>query len=148
MHMYTPSHTHSDWQIVAMLPYTAVETCPGSVYSYSNLGYLFLGRVIEVLAGCVPGAVSAALYRVRERGAEQGTHTSAAGPCRRGSLHVHPPPPFSAPLFPFPYVHGLGAAHCVLSAAAVRAGREPYQTYVDKQVCVREVDVACGGRCV
>ena len=34
-------------QIVAMMPYTAVEIAPGTKYSYSNPGYVYLGRVIE-----------------------------------------------------------------------------------------------------
>jgi CubicO group peptidase (beta-lactamase class C family) len=38
-------------QIVAMLPYTAVEFTPGSRFSYSNLGYVFLGRILEQLTG-------------------------------------------------------------------------------------------------
>jgi CubicO group peptidase (beta-lactamase class C family) len=38
-------------QIVAMLPYTAVEFAPGSRFSYSNLGYVFLGRILEQLTG-------------------------------------------------------------------------------------------------
>lgn len=38
-------------QIVAMLPYTEVEFQPGSRYSYSNLGYVFLGQIIERLSG-------------------------------------------------------------------------------------------------
>ncbi|HEU5335296.1 MAG TPA: serine hydrolase domain-containing protein [Terriglobales bacterium] len=38
-------------QIVAMLPYTEVKFTPGSRYSYSNLGYVFLGQVIERLSG-------------------------------------------------------------------------------------------------
>jgi CubicO group peptidase (beta-lactamase class C family) len=38
-------------QIVAMLPYTAVEFKPGSRYSYSNPGIIFLGRIIELLTG-------------------------------------------------------------------------------------------------
>jgi CubicO group peptidase (beta-lactamase class C family) len=37
-------------QIVAMLPYTEVEFKPGSKFSYSNLGVVFLGRVIELLS--------------------------------------------------------------------------------------------------
>jgi CubicO group peptidase (beta-lactamase class C family) len=41
---FEPTH----WsQIVAMLPYTEVEFPPGSKFSYSNLGVLFLGQVIE-----------------------------------------------------------------------------------------------------
>jgi CubicO group peptidase (beta-lactamase class C family) len=38
-------------QIVAMLPYTEIEFAPGSKYSYSNLGVVFLGQVIERLTG-------------------------------------------------------------------------------------------------
>lgn len=34
-------------QIVAMLPYTNVEFRPGSRHSYSNLGIIFLGQIIE-----------------------------------------------------------------------------------------------------
>jgi CubicO group peptidase (beta-lactamase class C family) len=41
-----------EWsQIVAMLPYTEVEFQPGSRYSYSNPGIIFLGRIIELLTG-------------------------------------------------------------------------------------------------
>jgi CubicO group peptidase (beta-lactamase class C family) len=36
-------------QLAAMLPYTRIEFPPGSKYSYSNPGIIFLGRVIEVL---------------------------------------------------------------------------------------------------
>jgi CubicO group peptidase (beta-lactamase class C family) len=38
-------------QIVAMLPYTEVLFKPGSRFSYSNLGFVFLGQVIERLSG-------------------------------------------------------------------------------------------------
>jgi CubicO group peptidase (beta-lactamase class C family) len=38
-------------QLVAMLPYTDVEFAPGSKYSYSNPGVIFLGRIIELLSG-------------------------------------------------------------------------------------------------
>lgn len=38
-------------QIVAMLPYTEVKFTPGSRYSYSNLGYVFLGQIIQRLSG-------------------------------------------------------------------------------------------------
>ncbi len=38
-------------QIVAMLPYTDVQFAPGSKYSYSNPGIIFLGRIIELLSG-------------------------------------------------------------------------------------------------
>jgi CubicO group peptidase (beta-lactamase class C family) len=38
-------------QLVAMLPYTEVEFRPGSRYSYSNPGIIFLGRIIELLSG-------------------------------------------------------------------------------------------------
>lgn len=42
----------TEWsQIVAMLPYTAIQFPPGSVSRYSNLGILFLGRVVEVVTG-------------------------------------------------------------------------------------------------
>jgi len=34
-----------------MLPYTTIEFPPGSKYSYSNPGIIFLGRVIELLTG-------------------------------------------------------------------------------------------------
>lgn len=38
-------------QVVAMLPYTEILFPPGSRYSYSNPGIIFLGRVIEKLSG-------------------------------------------------------------------------------------------------
>ncbi len=38
-------------QIVAMLPYTDVQFAPGSKYSYSNPGVIFLGRIIQLLSG-------------------------------------------------------------------------------------------------
>ncbi len=38
-------------QVVAMLPYTQVAFRPGSRWSYSNLGYVFLGQVIQRLSG-------------------------------------------------------------------------------------------------
>ncbi len=37
-------------QLAAMMPYTNVESRPGSKYGYSNPGYVLLGRVIEELA--------------------------------------------------------------------------------------------------
>lgn len=41
-----------DWaSLVAMMPYTKIEFQPGSKYSYSNPGIVFLGRVIEVVSG-------------------------------------------------------------------------------------------------
>lgn len=52
--------TNCDWQpfepthwlqIVAMLPYTHVAFRPGTQWSYSNLGYVFLGQIIERLSG-------------------------------------------------------------------------------------------------
>jgi CubicO group peptidase (beta-lactamase class C family) len=49
-----PWHPHepTQWsQLVAMLPYTAIEFAPGSKFSYSNPGIVFLGRTIEVLTG-------------------------------------------------------------------------------------------------
>jgi len=43
-------HEPLHWsQLVAMMPYTKVEFAPGSKYSYSNPGIVFLGRVIELL---------------------------------------------------------------------------------------------------
>ncbi len=38
-------------QLVAMLPYTELLFAPGSRYSYSNPGVVFLGRIIEQLSG-------------------------------------------------------------------------------------------------
>jgi CubicO group peptidase (beta-lactamase class C family) len=51
---------HCDWQpfeptrwqqVAAMLPYTHIAFKPGSRWSYSNLGYVFLGQIIERLSG-------------------------------------------------------------------------------------------------
>lgn len=45
-------HEPTEWgQIVAMLPYTEILFPPGSRYSYSNPGIVFLGQVIERLTG-------------------------------------------------------------------------------------------------
>ncbi|HWE98201.1 MAG TPA: serine hydrolase domain-containing protein [Caulobacteraceae bacterium] len=38
-------------QVAAMLPYTHVDFAPGSKWSYSNPGYVFLGQIIERLSG-------------------------------------------------------------------------------------------------
>ncbi len=38
-------------QVAAMLPYTHIEFAPGTRWSYSNLGYVFLGQIIERLTG-------------------------------------------------------------------------------------------------
>jgi CubicO group peptidase (beta-lactamase class C family) len=38
-------------QVAAMLPYTHIAFAPGSRWSYSNLGYVFLGQIIERLTG-------------------------------------------------------------------------------------------------
>lgn len=38
-------------QVEAMLPYTNIAFKPGSRWSYSNLGYVFLGQIIERLTG-------------------------------------------------------------------------------------------------
>jgi CubicO group peptidase (beta-lactamase class C family) len=38
-------------QLVAMLPYTELQFAPGTKYSYSNPGVIFLGRIIELLSG-------------------------------------------------------------------------------------------------
>lgn len=43
-------HEPQHWeQLVAMFPYTEILFKPGSKYSYSNLGIIFLGRIIELL---------------------------------------------------------------------------------------------------
>jgi CubicO group peptidase (beta-lactamase class C family) len=45
-------HEPTRWeQLVAMMPYTEVLFPPGSRYSYSNLGIIFLGKTIERLGG-------------------------------------------------------------------------------------------------
>lgn len=36
-------------QLVAMMPYTQLDFAPGTKYSYSNPGYVYLGRVIEAV---------------------------------------------------------------------------------------------------
>lgn len=47
-HPYEPT----SWeQLVAMLPYTKIQFEPGSKYSYSNPGIIFLGQIIELLTG-------------------------------------------------------------------------------------------------
>lgn len=47
-HPYEPTQ----WsQLVAMMPYTKIEFRPGEKYQYSNPGYTFLGRIIEVISG-------------------------------------------------------------------------------------------------
>ena len=49
-----PWHPHepTEWaQLVAMMPYTEIRFPPGTRYSYSNPGIVFLGRVIETLSG-------------------------------------------------------------------------------------------------
>ena len=38
-------------QVASMLPYTHIAFAPGSRWSYSNLGYVFLGQIIERLSG-------------------------------------------------------------------------------------------------
>lgn len=38
-------------QVAAMLPYTHMAFAPGTRWSYSNLGYVFLGQIIERLTG-------------------------------------------------------------------------------------------------
>lgn len=41
-----------EWaQVVAMMPYTEILFKPGSKFSYSNPGVIFLGRVIEIVSG-------------------------------------------------------------------------------------------------
>ena len=45
-------HEPTRWeQLVAMIPYTEIHFPPGSRFSYSNPGVIFLGRVIETLSG-------------------------------------------------------------------------------------------------
>lgn len=51
-----PWHPHepTEWsQLVAMFPYTEIRFEPGSRYSYSNPGIIFLGRVVEAVTGDV-----------------------------------------------------------------------------------------------
>jgi CubicO group peptidase (beta-lactamase class C family) len=51
-----PWHPHepTEWsQLVAMIPYTRIHFEPGSRFSYSNPGIVFLGRVIEKVTGDV-----------------------------------------------------------------------------------------------
>ena len=38
-------------QVVAMMPYTELQFRPGTQYSYSNPGVIFLGRIIELFSG-------------------------------------------------------------------------------------------------
>jgi len=41
-----------DWeQLVAMMPYQEILFLPGSRYSYSNPGFIYLGRIIELITG-------------------------------------------------------------------------------------------------
>ncbi len=44
---WQPFEPPSWTQLAAMMPYTRVEFAPGTKYSYSNPGYVYLGRVIE-----------------------------------------------------------------------------------------------------
>jgi len=46
---WQPHEPQNREQIVAMFPYTEVKFKPGSRFSYSNLGVIFLGRIIELL---------------------------------------------------------------------------------------------------
>jgi CubicO group peptidase (beta-lactamase class C family) len=47
-------HEPTEWsQLVSMMPYTEILFEPGSRYSYSNPGIIFLGRVIEKVSGDV-----------------------------------------------------------------------------------------------
>jgi CubicO group peptidase (beta-lactamase class C family) len=56
----------TEWsQLVAMMPYTRILFPPGSKYSYSNPGIIFLGRVIEKVTGDVYEAyVDKNIFRV------------------------------------------------------------------------------------
>jgi CubicO group peptidase (beta-lactamase class C family) len=47
-HPYEPTRWE---QLVAMLPYTELLFPPGTKYSYSNPGVIFLGRIVESLSG-------------------------------------------------------------------------------------------------
>ena len=49
----TPSpHEPSAWSdLVALMPYTSIAFPPGSKASYSNLGFILLGRVVEAISG-------------------------------------------------------------------------------------------------
>ena len=43
-------HEPQNWeQLVAMFPYTEIKFKPGSRFGYSNLGVVFLGRIIELI---------------------------------------------------------------------------------------------------
>ena len=45
-------HEPQDWsQLVAMMPYTEILFEPGTRHGYSNLGAIFLGRIIQALTG-------------------------------------------------------------------------------------------------
>lgn len=47
-------HEPTEWsQLVSMIPYTEIEFEPGSKFSYSNPGIIFLGKVIEKVSGDV-----------------------------------------------------------------------------------------------
>lgn len=47
-------HEPTEWsQLVSMIPYTEIHFQPGSRYSYSNPGIIYLGRVIEKVTGDV-----------------------------------------------------------------------------------------------
>lgn len=50
-HDWQPFEPKGWAQLVAMLPYTAVEFKPGSRFGYSNPGIVYLGQVIERLSG-------------------------------------------------------------------------------------------------
>ncbi|HEV7313184.1 serine hydrolase domain-containing protein [Sphingopyxis sp.] len=50
-HDWQPFEPKGWSQLVAMLPYTAVEFKPGSRFGYSNPGIVYLGQVIERLSG-------------------------------------------------------------------------------------------------
>ena len=47
----SPSNRPKWTQVAAMLPYTHIAFAPGTRWSYSNLGYVFLGQIIERLSG-------------------------------------------------------------------------------------------------
>src|SRR5438093_6516142 len=47
-HPYEPTRWE---QVVAMFPYTELQFKPGTQYSYSNPGIIFLGRIIQLFSG-------------------------------------------------------------------------------------------------
>jgi len=48
---WQPHEPRSWLQLVAMMPYTQIRFEPGTRYGYSNLGAIFLGRIVEAITG-------------------------------------------------------------------------------------------------